>query len=135
MEVCHSSGTSNTKWIGMEPEWWHCFATQWNGVSMLRSQTEQKQDIINASGRWNQKCFQLEWSDCFGLAHITIKELIPMLLGAAAWGSKWRNLSVTALCDNAAVVEINNWGNSQDQDVMNVMRCLACIQAKFRFSI
>ena len=58
-----------------------------------------------------------------------------MLLGAAAWGSKWRNLSVTALCDNAAVVEINNWGNSQDQDVMNVMRCLAFIQAKFRFSI
>ena len=76
-------------------EWWHCFATPWNGVSMLRSQTEQKPDIIitsDASGRWgcgafwNQRWFQLEWSDCLGSAHITIKELIPIVLGAAVWG-------------------------------------------------
>ena len=125
-------------------EWWHCFAAQWNGVSMLRSQTEQKPDIIitsDASGKWgcgafwNQRWFQLEWSDCLGSAHITIKELIPIVLGAAVWGKEWRDLSVTALCDNAAVVEIINWGNSKDQDVMHLMRCLAFIQAKFCFSI
>ena len=43
--------------------------------------------------------------------------------------------SVTSLCDNVAVVEIINWGNSQDQDVTHFMRCLAFIQAKFCFSI
>ncbi len=98
-----------------DKEWWHRFAAQWNGVSMPRSQTEQKPDIIvtsDASGRWgygafwNQWWFQLEWSDCLGSAHIIIKELIPIVLGAVVWGSEWRDLSVTALCDNAAVVEI-----------------------------
>ena len=125
-------------------EWWHCFAAQWNGVSMIQSQSEQKPDIIitsDASGKWGcgafcaQRWFQLEWPRHLEATHITVKELIPIVLGAAVWGREWQGLSVGALCDNAAVVAIINWGNSRDQEVMHLMRCLAFIQAKWHFSL
>lgn len=125
-------------------EWWHCYATKWNGVSMLQSQSRENPDIVmtsDASGSWGcgafcgRRWFQLEWSGFLESAHITIKELVPIVLGAAVWGRDWCGLSVRALCDNAAVVSIINWGNSQEREVMHLMRCLAFIQAKCRFSL
>ena len=111
---------------------------------MIQSQSEQKPDIIitsDASGKWGcgafcvQRWFQLEWPRHLEATHITVKELIPIVLGAAVWGREWQGLSVGALCDNAAVVAIINWGNSCDQEVMHLMRCLAFIQARWHFSL
>ena len=46
------------------------------------------------------------WSDI----HITVKELLPIVLGVAVWGRAWRGYKVTCLCDNTAVVAIMNSG-------------------------
>ena len=125
-------------------EWWHQYAAKWNGISMLQSQTRERPHVVltsDASGKWgcstfwDRRWFQLKWSGILEAAHITIKEFMPIVLGAAVWGKEWRGLSVQVLCDNSAVVSIINWGNSQDQEVMHLMRCLAFIQAKFQFSM
>lgn len=68
-------------------------------------------------------------------AHITIKELVPIVLGAAVWGREWYGRTVQVWCDNSAVVAILNWGNSQDPEAMHLMRCLAFIKAKFQFAL
>jgi hypothetical protein len=65
--------------------------------------------------------------------HITIKELIPIVLAAAIWGREWSGLSVQARCDNAAVVADMNQDCSKNADVMHLLRSLAFIKAKFRF--
>ena len=67
--------------------------------------------------------------------HITLKELLPILLAAAVWGRYWHGLTVQVRCDNSAVVAILNWGNSQDLDVMHLVRCLPFIKAKYQFSL
>ena len=123
-------------------EWWYQFAGKWNGMSMLRAQRREKPDITlisDASGTWgcgafwDQKWFQLKWAGMLEQAHITIKELVPIVLGAAVWGREWRGRTVHVWCDNSAVVAILNWGNSRDPEAMHLMRCLAFIKEKFQF--
>ena len=125
-------------------EWWYRFAEEWNGVSLLRAQNREHPEVIitsDASGTWGcgafcgHQWFQLQWSTITQDAHITIKELVPIVLAGAIWGKNWYGQTVQARCDNAAVVAILNWGSSQDPEVMHLMRCLAFIQAKFQFYI
>jgi len=66
---------------------------------------------------------------------ITVKEMVPIVIAAALWGSKWKGKTVRALCDNSAVVAIINQGSSRDQDIMHLRRCLAFLEAKFEFHI
>lgn len=68
-------------------------------------------------------------------AHITIKDLVPIVLAVAVWGKEWHGLTVQARCDNSAVVAILNWGSSLDPAVMHLMRCLAFILAKFQIDL
>lgn len=65
--------------------------------------------------------------------HITIKELILIVLAAAVWGREWSGLTVQVCCDNAAVVTNFNRDCSKDMDVMHLLSCLAFIKAKFLF--
>ncbi len=60
---------------------------------------------FTSSGSW----FQLRLPDSWDGVHITVKEL-PIVLSVAVWGNKWEGLSVSCLCDNAAVVSIVNTG-------------------------
>ena len=43
-----------------------------------------------------------------------VKELQPIVLGVAVWGSSWQGYTVQCLCDNAAVVAISEFGSEQD---------------------
>lgn len=91
-------------------EWWYRFASTWNGVSMLRRAHPDVQLTSDASGKWgcgafyDRHWFQLQWQEALQDMHITIKELIPIVLAAAIWGREWTGLTVQARCDNAAVV-------------------------------
>lgn len=93
--------------------------------------------ISDASGKWgcgafcDDKWFQLRWPDTIQETHITIKELVPIVLAVAAWGSDWRGRNVMSYCDNAAVVAIINEGDCKELQVMHLMRCLAFLKAKF----
>ena len=62
-----------------------------------------------------------DWSD----VHITAKELLPIVLGVAVWGPRWKGRTVLCRCDNAAVVAIVNLGRSRIDRAMHLMRCLS----------
>lgn len=116
-------------------EWWYQFA---NGVSLLHSQEVRSPKAVlpsDASGcgaYWGNKWFQLQWSTVLNEAHINLRNWYLL-----CWQQQyeWQGVAVQARCDNSAVVAIVNWGNSQDSEVMHLIRCLAFIKAKFQFTI
>ena len=48
------------------------------------------------------------WSGPISSKHIAVKELAPILVAAAAWGSDWKGALVQVQCDNMAVVKVIN---------------------------
>ena len=77
--------------------WCHCFIEQWNGLSMMIDDRKSHPDISltsDASGTWgcgaffNSFWFQLKWPETFQGLHITIKELLPIVIVAAIWGDQ-----------------------------------------------
>ena len=111
---------------------------------MLLEQRMKNTDIgitSDTSGNWGcgayceDSWFQLQWDEATKQKHITIKELIPIVLAAALWGERWSGKSVRVQCDNAAVVAVINSGSSKDQEVMHLLRCLVFVAAKFNFIV
>ena len=121
-------------------EWWVTFLPGWNGVGMLSSLCKRPHSQIitsDASGLWgcgaftaSGKWFQFEWPDQWASIHITVKELLPVVMSCALWGHRWKGESVLARSDNAAVVAIINSGRSKDKLVMHLMRCLFFFMAR-----
>ena len=101
--------------------WWCEFAKLWNGTSMLFKWDKLHSQFIvtlDASGHWGcgayigDRWFQCQWPTDMVECHITIKDLIPVVMAAAIWGHEWVGKSVRFRCDNAAVVAILNSGSS-----------------------
>ena len=76
--------------------WWHLFAVHWNGISMLWDSSIQSPEFnifSDASGSWGCgafwgcQWFHLRWPDHLQSQSITIKELTPVVIGAAVWSS------------------------------------------------
>ncbi len=122
-------------------QWWACFLPKWNGTSMM-SGLERAERVAgtitsDASGGWGcgaftstGEWFQLRWPASWAGVHITIKELVPVVLGLALWGQQWKGQTVRCLCDNAAVVADLNSGRSKDERVMHLLRALFLVVAK-----
>ena len=95
----------------------------------------------DASGNWGcgaycgTNWFMLEWSGLFSGCHITVKELVPIVVAATVWGPSWRGKTILARCDNIAVVAIVNHGSSKNAEAMQLMRCLSFIAATFDFRL
>ena len=113
--------------------WWACFLPSWNGISMMAGAPRWHDVTLtsDASGLWGCSAyssqgewFQVEWPASWIKLHITIKELLPVVMGVAMWGSKWQGKTVRCRCDNAAVVAILNSGSSKDERVMHLLRSL-----------
>ena len=83
--------------------------------------------VYLSSGEW----FQLCWPDSWKAVNITVKELLPIVLGAALWGKQWRGGAVRCCCNNAAVVDILKAGRSKDEQVMHLMRSLFFFLASY----
>ena len=120
--------------------WWTCVIEHWNGLSMMLNLRRSNPDITitsDASGVWgcgaysSVAWFQYQWPPSYKDHHITIKELLPIVIATAIWGIDWTNKSILCRCDNEAVVHIINTGTSKDPEVMGLMRCLHFIAAKF----
>ena len=121
--------------------WWDTFLEDWNGVSMLgglRRGPPVATLTPDASGGWGCGAFtsggdwfQLQWPDSWVSVHITVKELVPIVLAAAVWGPLWRG-TVRCQCDNAAVVAIVRSGTSRHPLVMHLMRCLSFFVAYYQ---
>ena len=67
--------------------------------------------------------------------HITVKELLPVVISCALWGHRWAGESVLAYTDNAAVVAIVNSGRSKDKLAMHLMRCLFFFMARGEYTL
>ena len=123
-------------------EWWHAFLTKWNGVSLLWDRDQPSSVVTSdASGRWGcgafwkSQWFQLKWPDSLPDHHITVKELIPVVIAAAIWGRNWESSHIRVRSDNSAVVAIINGGYSRDTEVMHLMRCLHFLSARYDFRL
>ena len=105
------------------------------------SRNKPKSVSSDTSGSWGCGPFcgslwsQLKWAGTVVDSHITVKELVPIVIAAAIWGKHWAGCTVLANCDNAAVVAIINQGSSKNQECMHLMRCLSFIAAQFNFNL
>ena len=125
-------------------EWWFQFASRWNGTAMMTVVNKANPHCTvtsDASGKWGCGAFcgpcwfQLRWTGPIAESHITVKELVPIVLAAAVWGRLWVGKTILARCDNAAMVAIINQGNSKEPECMHLMRCLSFIAAQFSFNM
>ena len=84
-------------------EWWNAFLSQWNGKSMLSDVYTSNPNVhivSDASGSWgcaaywNSEWFQVAWSNYpeFEMAPIPAKELLPILIAAALWGTNMAHM-------------------------------------------
>ncbi len=126
-------------------KWWGCFLPIWNGTCPMESLCRRAPQIVltsDASGSWGcgaftsgGSWFQLQLPESWDGVHITVKELLPIVLGVAIWGNRWVGLSVSCLCDNAAVVSIVNTGRCKMDRAMHLMRCLSFFLARWGVSL
>ena len=122
-------------------QWWNCFLPFWNGSCLMARVAKREPQVVlttDASGSWGcgaftseGEWFQLELPQSWQGVHITVKELLPVVLGTAVWGSQWRGSTVCCMCDNTAVVAIVNSGRSRMDRAMHLMRCLSFFLARW----
>ena len=122
--------------------WWEIFLEEWNGVSLCGGVVPvSPKDTItsDASGRWGcgafterGEWFQYRWPAEWESVHITVKELLPIVVSVAVWGHSWRGCTIRCRCDNAAVVAIIRSGSSRDPTAMHLMRCLFFFTARYQ---
>ncbi len=68
---------------------------------------------------------QLEWpNQKTHDTHITVNELIPIVVGAAVWGLCWTGKVIMTQLDNKATVETVNSGTCKDPEAMHLLRLL-----------
>ena len=125
-------------------QWWACFLPSWNGTSMMSGVVPPYPTVSitsDASGTWGcgayssaREWFQLRWPESWSGVHITVKELLPIVLGVALWGRKWRGSTIRCWCDNMAVIAILKSGCSRDERVMHLMRSFFFFLASYNIS-
>ena len=120
-------------------QWWNMFCHRWNGISFFQCNPPAAalKMFSDASGSWG--CggvvkdpqllrFQLKWLDHWKNIHITAKELVPIIVGAAIWGHRWSKQLVRFVSDNMAVVQILTERSARDPVVSHQLRCLFFIR-------
>lgn len=122
-------------------EWWVQYCESWNGIRMMHAgntETPVATVTSDASGSWGCGAYS-GWSwfmlRSISESHITVKELVPVVISAAIWGHTWQGNSEQIHCDNMAVVSTVNQGTSKNQEVMHLISFLAFIAGKLDFHI
>ena len=123
--------------------WWSYFLENWNGIGLMTALVKQSAEVIvtsDASGSWgcgafcNREWFSIQWGECWRDLHITIKELLPIVVASILWGRTWTGKHILFRCDNAAVVAIVNSGCSKHPIAMHCTRLVYLLGAVFNFS-
>ena len=97
--------------VRLDIEWWWQFISCWNGTSVASSVAYRWladiQFTTDASGSWGCRTywhphwFQLKWPVTLTNAHISVKELVPIVLAVAMWGQLWRDYTIQVPSDNS----------------------------------
>ena len=123
-------------------QWWASFLVSWNGIAFFPDSLQGGHTLVSdASGSWgcgafvgeSLEWFQLKWPGAWADMHIAAKELYPIVIGAAVWGSRWTGSQVLFLCDNQAVVSALSSRAVRDPMLMYLIRCLFFVEAHFKF--
>lgn len=98
--------------------WWQVFIQAWNHRQMMHFVNKALSPDVSfssdASGSWGcgaiwgQHWLQWQWSGQWSAQHITVKELVPIVLACVVWGRCWRYQHMLVWCDNMAVVHVLN---------------------------
>ena len=87
-------------------EWCFRFSAEWNGTPMIQGTREVEASLTSdASGQWGcggfsgSEWFMLQWTSTYRECHITVKELVPIVIAASVWGRRWRGKTIRAWCD------------------------------------
>ena len=121
--------------------WWSLFLEKWNGISIISSLCKLPVDQIitsDASGSWGcgafsgNKWFNMSWVTCRAMekSHISVKELLPIVISLAVWADSMQGKHIRCRCDNAAVVAMINKKSSKHLPAMHLLRCLFFICAR-----
>ena len=122
--------------------WWRTFVQPWNGVGLLHGAEQSTLEFYtDASGAWGcgawhrASWFQHPWRVEEQGLDIVVKELLPIVMAAAIWGSQWKGCFVTNHCDNEAVVAVVNSRSSRNRHLMHLLRCLCFYEAHGQFRL
>ena len=89
-------------------EWWFSFVSSWNGTAMMLADLVSNLSITltsDSSGNWGCRAyvgshwFMLPWMGRVQgahIIHITVKELVPIVIAAMMWGKEWKGETVLA---------------------------------------
>ena len=75
-------------------------------------------------------CFQLHWARHAAKAHISVKELIPIVIAVGVWDHQWIGKTIMVCSDNTATMAAVNSHTSQHADTAHLLRCLTFVLAK-----
>jgi len=129
--------TRLTRAFQSDLRWWHLFASLWNGLSFFHHILPDHKILIDASGSWGcgavfgTHWLQVAWSNVWLRMDIMAKELVPIVLSCAVWGSLLSGTRVEFKCDNRSVVNSINKGSSKEPIVMHLLQCLWFFLAYF----
>ena len=121
--------------------WWNCFLQTWNGTSLFPPDTTNTVHVYaDASGGFGVAAiipytswFQCKWPPSWEEISIACKELLPIVVAAALWGSTWTGRHVTFHSDNMAVTHVLESRTAQQPLMMHLLRCLAFYTAYYKF--
>ena len=123
--------------------WWCAFIERWNGINFFPSLPQGPTVIADASGSWGcgayclptSQWFQIQWPLEWAGTDIAAKELFPLVIAAAVWGSSWSGHRVTFKSDNIAAVQSLLQNRAKDPYLSHLLRCLFFFRAHFRFEV
>ena len=106
---------------------------------MLPSKTSGPTITSDASGSWgcgafdhtSGQWFQYPWKEAWLPVNIAVKELLPIVISAALWGSRYKGCTVTFESDNQAVVSALTTRSVRHPHLMHLLRFF---EAHFQFS-
>ena len=120
--------------------WWKCFLQNWNGSSFFPLPVPATHVHSDASGSYgcgavsdDLNWFQVQWPTHWADVDISAKELAPVVIAAAIWGSRWESKHICFHSDNMAVVAVLNTRSAKSPLLMHLLRCFAFYSAYFRF--
>ena len=122
--------------------WWLTFVDSWNGVNLFPRRPVGPSVTADASGSWGcgaycsappVRWFQIQWPPSWSGTHIAAKELFPLVVSAAIWGSSWHGLRIKFFSDNQAVVQALSSRTTKDSNLAHLLRCLFFFEAHFHF--
>lgn len=121
--------------------WWSAFIQDWNGIALFPGLPSGPTIISDASGSWgcgafctaSLNWFQLQWPPHWASTNIAVKELLPIVISAAIWGSSWRGTIILFKSDNQAAVAALTTRAARDPQLSHLLRRLFFLEAHFQF--